>query len=416
MKICILGAGVLGVTSAYFLAKAGHDVTVIDRQSEPARETSFANGGQLSYSHAEPWANPYVFPMLFKWMWMDDAPLVLRPRADIAMLNFGMRFLYNCLPARAKRHSEVLWRLGSYSKAVMGDIIADTKIEFHHLNKGILHVYSSQKAFDHARKQSGYQHELGCIETVLSVEECFRMEPSLQYANKKIYGGIFAPMDESGDIHVFTKKLAELCTMRYGTKFMFDTDIQQLSAKDGRIGHVKTSRGEIQADAFVVALGSYSPLLLKQVGIAVPIYPMKGYSVTFNANDNAPQISITDDALKIVYSRLGNKIRVAGTAEFAGYNTDIRKVRIDSIIRGVKALFPKADLSHVDEWACLRPSTPDGPPIIGKTPIANLYLNTGHGTLGWTQAAGSAKLLTDIIENTPTTIAMQGLTLERYGA
>lgn len=416
MKICILGAGVIGVLSAYFLSKAGHDVTVIDRQSEPARETSYANGGQLSYSHAEPWANPFVFPKLFKWMWMEDAPLVMRPRADIAMLKFGLRFLHNCLPARAKRHSEVLWRLGSYSKIIMAEVMADTQIAFHHSDKGILHVYSSQKAFDHACKQSGYQHELGCEESILSVEECFRIEPALQYAHKKIYGGIHAPIDESGDIHVFTQKLAELCTMRYGTRFMFDTDVLTLATHNNRVTHVTTSRGDVVAEHFVMALGAYSPLLLKPLSIPVPIYPMKGYSITFNANDNAPKLSITDDALKIVYSRLGNKIRVAGTAEFAGYNTDIRKARIDPIIRGVKALFPQSDLSQIDEWACLRPSTPDGPPIIGTSPIANLSLNTGHGTLGWTQAAGSAKLLADILAKTPTAISMQGLTLARYAS
>ncbi len=414
MKICILGSGVLGAISAYYLGMRGHEVHVIERQPEPARETSFANGGQLSYSHAEPWANPHVFPLLFKWMWMEDAPLVLRPRADVEMTKWGLQFLYNCLPARARRHTEVLWRLGRYSKEKMEEVMADTSIDFHYVGKGILHVFSTQQAFDHACKQSALQGAMGCDERILSVEECFRMEPSLQHSAKKIYGGIHAPIDASGDIHVFTKKLAALCTERYGAKFDFNVQVLGLEKEGNRISRVKTSMGDVVADAYVMALGSYSPIYLKQVGVKVPIYPMKGYSVTFDANDATPEMSITDAELKVVYSRLGDKIRVAGTAEFAGYNTAVRKVRIDPIVRGVKALFPKADLSQMSEWACLRPSTPDGPPIIGKTSVENLFLNTGHGTLGWTQAAGSGKLLADIIEGVTPEISISGLTADRY--
>lgn len=414
MKICVLGSGILGVISAYYLGMRGHEVIVIDRKGEAARETSFANGGQLSYSHAEPWANPFVLPKLFTWMWREDAPLVLRPRADAAMMRWGLQFLYNCAPARAKRHSEVLWRLGKYSKQKMGEVMADTGIAFDHIDKGILHVFSCQKSFDHAREQSDYQHAMGCEENALSFEECLKLEPSLQHTKKKIYGGMHAPMDESGDIYLFATRLAALCMERYRASFHYGVHVESLHAENGRITHAKTSAGDVVADAFVMALGSYSPLYLNPLGIRIPVYPMKGYSITFPANDKTPVMSITDDDLKIVYSRLGSRIRVAGTAEFAGYNSDVRKARIDPIIRGVNALFPEADLSQIDEWACLRPSTPDGPPIIGATDIANLYLNTGHGTLGWTQAAGSGQLLADIIDGTPTEIAMDGLTLARY--
>lgn len=414
MKICILGSGVLGAISAYYLGQRGHEVRVIERQPEAARETSFANGGQLSYSHAEPWANPHVFPLLFKWMWMDDAPLVLRPRADVEMTKWGLQFLYNCLPARAKRHSEVLWRLGRYSKEKMEEVMADTGIDFHYIDKGILHVFSTQQSFEHACAQTEFQKALGCEESILSVEECFRMEPSLQHAAKKIYGGIHAPIDASGDIHLFTKRLAALCTERYGVRFDYNVQVLGLEQESGRVSHVKTSMGDVVADSYVMALGSYSPLYLRHVGVKVPIYPMKGYSITFDANDMTPHISITDAELKVVYSRLGDKIRVAGTAEFAGHNTAVRKARIDPIVRGVNALFPKADLRNMSEWACLRPSTPDGPPIIGRTKIDNLFLNTGHGTLGWTQAAGSGRLLADIIEGKSTEIALDGLTADRY--
>lgn len=415
MKICILGSGILGVTSAYYLAKAGHDVTVIDRQSEPARECSFANGGQLSYSHAEPWANPGVFPKLWKWMFQDDAPLVLRPRADIRMLSWGAMFLLNCLPARAQRHSEALLRIGLYSKAQMQLLMQETAIDFHHIGKGILHVFSDQKGFDHARKQAEFQGKHGCPETVLSMDEAIALEPSIAHSQKKLYGAIHSPIDESGDIHVFTKNLAALCREKFGVKFLFAQSITRVHAAGKRITHIETDQGYLQDfDTYVMCMGAHSPIFLRQVGIRVPIYPMKGYSLTLQANEFTPTLSVTDDALKIVYSRLGDRIRVAGTAEFAGYNDSIRKVRTDAIRRGIEKLFPKAEMSNISEWACLRPSTPDGPPIIGASPLQNLYLNTGHGTLGWTQAAGSARLLADIIGNIPTEIPLTGLELSRY--
>jgi len=414
MKICILGSGVIGVTSAYALASRGHDVTVIDRQPESSRECSFANGGQLSYSHAEPWANPGVFLKLWKWMFQEDAPLVLRPRADVHMIRWGSLFLYNCLPARARAHAEAHLRLGLYSKKEMQRMMAETNIAFDHSDKGILHLFNSQKDLDHAHAQMDFQAKLGCVEHLLTREQVLAMEPALAHSAEKIAGGVHAPMDESGDIFQFTQKLAALCTEKYGVKFEYGHDVRRLHVDHGKISHVETTTGYISGhDTYVLSLGSYSPIYLRQIGLYVPIYPMKGYSITFKANEFSPTISITDNARKVVYSRLGDRIRVAGTAEFAGYNDTIRKIRIDPILRGVKALFPKADVSEVSEWACLRPSTPDGPPIIGATPYENLYVNTGHGTLGWTQAAGSASLLADVMENKPTTIPLTGLNIER---
>ncbi len=414
MHILILGSGALGVLSAYFLGRAGHKVTVVDRQPEAARETSFANGGQLSYSHAEPWANPYVFPKLFKWMWMDDAPLVLRFRADPHMIGWGLRFLWNCRKSTADQNSLTMLRLGLHSKQKMQEVMQDTQIDFDHIDKGILHVFSHEKEFEHAQKQAEFQRQHGCDEKVLNWQECLAMEPALQHTTKTIYGGIHAPLDESGDICVFTQKLAAYCQQHFGTEFSYDTEILSLNDENTEITHVSTNKGNLRADAYVMAMGSYSPVYLRPIGVPVPIYPMKGYSVTFPANEHTPTLSVTDDALKIVYSRLGDRIRVAGTAEFAGYNTDVRQKRIDPIVRGIKSLFPNADLSDLFKWACLRPSTPDGPPIIGKTKYRNLYLNTGHGTLGWTQGAASASLLADVINNKPTEIAMNGLTIERY--
>jgi len=414
MKVCVLGAGVLGVTSAYMLAKRGHDVTVIERQSEAARECSFANGGQLSYSHAEPWANPHVFPKLWKWMRQEDAPLVLKFSLDPHMMRWGTLFLMNCLPARAARHAEAHLRLGLYSKRVMEQMIEETGIEFGYINKGILHVFADQKEFDHARHQAEFQAKLGCDESILTKDEVLALEPALAHANDPIVGGLHAGIDASGDIHVFTQKLAALCAETYGVKFLYNRTVKTLHKAGNSISHVETEEGyESGFDSYVMAMGSYSAVHLRALGLYVPIYPMKGYSITFDANDETPIISVSDAARKIVYSRLGDKIRVAGTAEFAGYNDAVREARIAPIVRGVNQLFPKADLSNMSKWACLRPSTPDGPPMLGATPIGNLFMNTGHGTLGWTQAAGSAAILADTIDKRPTEIPLTGLTIDR---
>lgn len=417
MKICILGAGVLGVTSAYMLARTGHEVTVIERQGEPARECSFANGGQLSYSHAEPWANPGVFPKLFKWMWMEDAPLVLRPSTDPHMLRWGLLFLLNCLPTRARAHCEVMLRLGLYSKQKMLELMTDTGIDFHFLGNGTLHVFDNQKSFDAARKHAEFQHTLGCEEQPMTPDECFKIEPTLMNTTKKLVGGMFAPIDESGDIHVFTKKLAEYCVQKYGVKFIYNQKVVRLHQADSCITHVEIEgqHRDYMAgfDGYVMAMGAYSAPQLRQLGLYVPIYPMKGYSISFDSSEFCPKVSVTDDAAKQVYTLLGNRMRVAGTAEFARYNDAVRQVRIEPLKRGMAQLFPKAPLANLSEWACLRPSTPDGPPVIGKTPIGNLFMNTGHGTLGWTQAAASARLLADVVDGRPTQIPLSGLEIGR---
>lgn len=414
MRVIILGSGVAGVLSAYYLGKTGHEVEVIERQPESARECSFANGGQLSYSHAEPWANPHVFPKLFKWMFQDDAPLVLRFSLDPHMIEWGLRFLLNCRPAAADRHSLAMLRLGLHSKKKMNELVDETRIEFDHVKSGILHVYGSKEGFEHAQKQAQFQHKHGCPETVMSWDECLKLEPSLAHTQQTYYGGIHSPIDESGDICAFTQTLADYCTTHFGAQFHYNTEILGIHAESGKISHVSTNRGNMRGDAYVISMGAYSPLLLRPLGIKAPIYPMKGYSVTFPANEFSPQVSITDDDRKIVYSRLGSRIRVAGTAEFAGYNTDVKLKRIDPIVSGIKSLFPKANLQFHDHWACLRPSTPDGPPIIGATRYDNLFMNTGHGTLGWTQGAATASILADIMNGKTPEIALDGLTLARY--
>ena len=417
MKVIILGAGIVGVTTAYVLASRGYDVEVVDRREEAARETSYANGGQLSYSHAEPWANPGVFPKVFKWMLRDDAPLVLRPRADYHMLKWGMQFLSNCTQAAADKNTETMLRLGLYSREKLHQIVAETGIEFDYKKTGILHVFSEQKGFDHAKKQADYQEHFGGNEEVKTVDECYAIEPTLKHSHKQLIGGIYAPIDESGDIHTYTKELAKLCAQKFGVKFHYNVEITNFRKEGNAISALTTTEGDIAGDRFVVSLGSYSSFMLRKIGISMPIYPMKGYSITMPANEYAPKTSITDQEAKIVYSRLGDRLRIAGTAEFAGYNDAVRERRITPIVKAVRGLFPKAlpeDEGIITKWACLRPSTPDGPPIIGKTPYENLYMHTGHGTLGWTQGPGTSYLFADIFEGKAPEIDISGMEIERY--
>lgn len=417
MKVLVLGSGVLGVTSAYVLATRGFEVEVIDRQPQSATECSYANGGQLSYSHAEPWANPGVLPKVIKWMFREDAPLVMRPRADLQMIKWGLKFLGNCSQMRAESNTVTMLRLGIYSRKKMEHLVAATGVKFDYLHEGILHVFANQNDFNHAIEQTKFQEKFGCHEKVLSPQECLRLEPTLEHSSTPLVGGIHAHLDESGDIHTFTAELTKLCQKEYNVKFHFDTSVEEIKKEGNRIVAIKTNKGDFTADKFVMSMGSYSPIHLRKLGLDVPIYPMKGYSVTMPANHATPTVSITDQEAKIVYSRLGDRLRVAGTAEFAGYNDTVREVRIQPILRAIKKFFPGAmpeDESTIERWACLRPSTPDGPPIIGKTPIDNLYMNTGHGTLGWTQAAGSAFLLADSLEGKQTEISLDGLTIDRY--
>lgn len=415
MKILILGSGLLGVTTAYELGKRGHEVTVLERQAVSGAETSYANGGQLSYSHAEPWANPSVLPKLPSWLTRSDSPLVFRLRADSDMIKWGLKFLRNCTPARAQANCINTLRLGLYSRDKMEALRKDTALDFDFAKHGILHIFSSQKDLDHAKRQVDFQAKFGGEERMLTRQECLAMEPSLAYTSRTLIGGIHAHMDESGDAHLFCNALGKVASERYGVKFRYGIHIQELKAENDGIVAVTTDHGDISADAYVLALGSYSPLYLKPLGIDVPIYPMKGYSITLEANDACPTTSLTDGTYKVVYSRLGSRMRVAGTAEFAGYDTSINEKRIDPIVRAARELFPKANWNQeIKTWACLRPSTPDGPPILGPTPYRNLFLNTGHGTLGWTQAAGSATIVADFMERKPPAIMMHGLTLQRY--
>lgn len=408
MKVVVLGAGVVGTASAWYLARAGHEVTVIDRQAEAALETSFANGGQISVSHAEPWANPTAPLRVLRWLGREDAPLLFRPRADLDQWIWGARFLIECLPGRTRRNSEAAFALAAYSRDCLGALRRETAIHYDESARGILHIYTERGLFEHAHGEVARLRARGLDVAIKSAEECVAIEPALAHARAKLCGGAFAVSDESGDAHLFTQRLAVL-TRQQGVQYRFNVSVNRIELDAGRVSRVVIDdevgiEESVRADAYVVALGSYSPLMLRGIGISLPIYPVKGYSITIplEAGDEAPTMSLTDHARKIVIARLGDRLRVAGTAELAGYDTEINEVRCQALVKRCFELFPKAGRADAAEfWTGLRPATPSNLPIIGRTRFQNLYLNTGHGTLGWTMACGAGQALADIVSGRP---------------
>ena len=395
----MLGAGVIGVTAAWFLREAGHDVLVLERQPAAGLETSFANGGQISVSHAEPWANPGAIRKILKWLGRDDAPLLFRLRADPQQWLWGMNFLLECRPVRNRHNITQLVRLGLYSRATLQALRRQTGIQYHQLERGILHLYTEPRDFEAAARTAALMRTLGVDRVPQSVDECVAIEPALGSARHAIVGGSYAAGDESGDAHLFTKELAALCEKR-GVRFEFESIVQRIVPDGDQIGGVQLAGRLVRGDAYVVALGSYSALLLRPLGVRLPIYPAKGYSVTLPVKDPAAAwtVSLSDEAHKLVFSRLGARLRIAGTAELTGYDTSISDVRCRAILKRTMELFPQAgDASRAEFWAGLRPATPSNIPCIGRTRYRNLYLDTGHGTLGWTHACGSARALADIL-------------------
>ncbi|BAK76454.1 D-amino-acid dehydrogenase [Pseudogulbenkiania sp. NH8B] len=401
MKIIVLGAGVVGVTSAWYLSRQGHDVSVIERQPEPALETSFANGGQISVSHAEPWANPHAPLKALRWLGKEDAPLLFRLRADPALLGWTLRFLRECRADRYKQNMRHVVALALYSRQCLKQLGSELAgLQYDRLERGILHVYT-----DHAEYAKGIQAarllgEFGCERRPVSAEQCLELEPALAPLGERLVGGDFAADDESGDARQFTRQLAEHCR-RAGVQFAFGQPLARLETEQGRIAAAVTADGQRHvADAYVVALGSYGPALLRPLGISLQVYPVKGYSATFALSESsvAPTVSLIDDEYKIVFSRLGNRLRVAGTAEIAGFNHDPNPIRCDLLVRRTRELFPELnDQGEPEFWSGLRPVTPSAVPFIGRLRYPNLWVNTGHGTLGWTMACGSAAALSSLM-------------------
>lgn len=399
MKVLVLGAGLLGTSSAWYLRQAGHEVTVVDRQLGPALETSFANGSQISVSHAEPWANPHVLPKALAWLGREDAPLLFRLRLDPALWSWTLRFLYECLPNRTRENIRAIVNLALYSRRQLQTLRAQLGLHYDELQRGILHIYTNEREFALAQEAAKVMREFGLDRHTVDVAQCLRIEPALSAAQSLLVGGDYTASDESGDAQQFTCRLAEHAAAA-GVDFRFSTQIERIALAGGRVAGVVVKHhkgGELlTADAYVIALGSYSPLLLHPLGLRLPVYPAKGYSATLplSANSIAPSVSLTDDGHKLVFSRLGQRLRIAGTAEFNGYNLDLNPARCHALIQRTQQLFP--NLAPADDpqfWCGLRPATPSNIPYIGRSRIANLWLNTGHGTLGWTMACGSGASL-----------------------
>ena len=411
MKIIVLGAGVIGVTSAWYLAQAGHEVTVLDRQAEAGMETSFANGGQVSAGHAEPWARPAVIPKLLRWLGREDAPLLFRPRADWAQWEWGLRFLLECMPGRFERNCRALAGLAIYSRDCLRVLRERTGVRYDERSRGILHFATSDREFAQLARNAEAMRALGVERQVKSAAECLQIEPALRHSEERVAGGVYTPQDESGDAHRFTQELARSCAER-GVAFRYGTVVEAIEREADAI---RLQGGErLVADAYVVALGSYSPLLLKGPGMKIPVYPLKGYSISLPLGAaesmTAPEVSLTDEAHKIVISRLGNRLRAAGTAELTGYDVSVNPVRCNAIARRIRRLFPGlGGITVVDRWAGLRPATPNNVPIIGRTRLRKLFLNTGHGTLGWTLACGSAQALADLVSGRKPEVAFDFL-------
>jgi D-amino-acid dehydrogenase len=415
MKIVVIGAGVIGVTSAWYLARDGHQVTVLERRNGPGLETSFANGGQISTSHAMPWSSPAVPGQLLRWLGRPRAPLKMRLRGDREQFAWCLRFLRECLPARHLRNATHSLRLTLFSRAELDQLRQETAIRNDHAECGILSVFTSERDFDRGRDTANFLADHGVSQEILLGEEVLRVEPALGGA-ENVVGGVYSADDQVGDAYLFTAALAA-AAQRRGVRFYHRVRVTGLQRTDGRISAVVTTKGLLKTEAVVLCAGSYSAALLRPLELELPVYPVKGYSVTLPISSPAaaPRVSLTDEAHKLVISRLGNRLRAAGTAEIAGYDTTLNRRRAETVLDALLALLPKAgDPARAEFWTGLRPMTPDGPPVIGPTPIANLFLNTGHGTLGWTMAAGSARLLADVVAGRPPALSLEGLTFDRY--
>jgi D-amino-acid dehydrogenase len=405
VKVIVLGAGVIGVSSAWYLSKLGHEVIVIDRQSAAGLETSFANGAQVSVSQSEPWSAPSAPLKVMKWIMKEDAPLLFRPQLNWHQLSWGMEFLIECLPSRYRFNIQQMVNLGLYSRESLQALRAETNIQYDHLTRGIMQFYTEEEDFAGAAEACALLSKYGIARRMVDREEAVKIEPALASLGAKLLGASYAESDESGDAFKFTQNLAKLCEAR-GVKFMYDTTIEAIRHDEERITSVMVKRRDsqtfdaISADAYVLALGSYSTPMLKTIGVPIPVYPAKGYSATLSTEgfSGAPYVSLTDEAKKIVFSRVGDRMRIAGTAELAGYNTELNMVRCEALIKRARELFPNAaDYDHPQYWTGLRPSTPSNRPLIGRARYRNLFLNTGHGTLGWTEGPGSGRALADLV-------------------
>jgi D-amino-acid dehydrogenase len=417
MKVLVLGGGVIGVACAYYLAKAGHAVTVVDRQSGPALETSFGNAGEVSPGYSAPWAGPGVPVKAIKWMLMQHSPLVIWPMFDPAMWRWGAMMLANCTERAYALNKSRMVPIAEYSRDCLKALRAETGIAYDDRAQGTLQLFRTQKQLDSIGGDVAVLQQYGVPFEVLDRAGFTAVEPALKLTQEKFVGALRLPNDETGDCHLFSKRLAEMAA-GLGVQFKWNTRIESLQVGGGAITGVFTDTGLLTADKVVVALGSHSPGLLAPMGIRIPVYPVKGYSITVPITDpsGAPESTVMDETHKVAVTRLGDRIRVGGTAELAGYSLNLREARRATLNHVVTDLFPRGgDVSQATFWCGLRPMTPDGTPIVGTTPVLNLLLATGHGTLGWTMAAGTGQVIADLVSGKAPDIDIAGLNMARYG-
>jgi len=415
VRVIILGSGVIGVTTAWYLAEAGHEVIVLDRQPGPALETSYANAGQVSPGYASPWAAPGVPLKALKWMLRRHAPLFIKPDGSWQQVRWMWQLLKQCTPARYEQNKARMVRLAEYSRDCLDQLRADTGIEYEGRQRGTLQLFRTQEQLDAAVRDIEVLRFAHVPFELLPSSLLTKAEPALERVKHKLTGGLWLPHDETGDCHLFTTHLADMAAAK-GVQFRYGQEITGLDIESDNINSVVVNGERLQADAYVVALAAYSTDILKVV-LDVPVYPVKGYSITVPIIDeaSAPVSTVLDETYKTAVTRFDDRIRVGGMAELVGFNRRLSPRREGTLKLIVDDLFPgAADLSQTNFWTGLRPMTPDGTPIVGNTPIPNLYLNTGHGTLGWTMACGSAKLLTDIISGSTPDIRHDDLGMRRY--
>jgi D-amino-acid dehydrogenase len=415
MRVVVLGSGVVGVTSAYYLARAGHEVTVIDREAGPALETSFANAGQISPGYASPWAAPGVPLKAVKWMFQKHAPLAIRLDGTQFQLQWMWQMLQNCTSSRYAVNKGRMVRLAEYSRDCLQALRAETGIQYEGRTGGTLQVFRTQQQFDGAAKDIAVLQEANVPYELLSAAELGQAEPALAAVSHKLTGGLRLPGDETGDCQMFTTRLAALAE-QLGVKFRYNTPIDALAMAGDRIAGVQCGDELVRADSFVVALGSYSTKFLSGL-VKIPVYPLKGYSITAPiVNEaSAPVSTVLDETYKIAITRFDDRIRVGGMAEIVGFDKSLREARRETLELCVNDLFPGGgDTSKASFWTGLRPMTPDGTPIVGRTPVPNLFLNTGHGTLGWTMSCGSGQLLADVMSGKQPAIKADDLSVHRY--
>ena len=416
MRVVVLGSGVVGVTSAWYLARAGQEVTVLDRQPAAGMETSFANAGQVSPGYSAPWAGPGIPVKALKWLMMRHRPLVVWPRLDGGLYGWLAKMLANCTEAAYDLNKSRMVRLAEYSRDCLRDLRDDTGIQYDQRMRGTLQLFRTQKQLDAIGADTRVLEAFGVPHEVLDTAGCAATEPALALVPGKYVGGLRLPGDETGDAHLFTQRLAAMAAAA-GVTFRYGITVKALETDAGVVTGVVTDQGRVTADRYVVALGSYAPALLRPLKVHVPVYPVKGYSLTLPVTDEAaaPVSTVMDETFKVAITRLGDRIRVGGTAELAGFSLALRKPRRDTLAHSVSDLFPRGgDLAKASFWTGLRPMTPDGTPVVGGTRYANLFLNTGHGTLGWTMACGSGRLLADLVTGRKPDIAADDLALDRY--